>query len=164
MSGDTTNLAKKKGCLRNLGVGTALFLGLMVIGALLPDSDSGSSATTTTRRTTTTQPAELVFDDLLAPLVIVEGEYGPEWPFTVSTAMLHCEHDAVWVEALDTLYPINGTAKSRLGRTVQPGAQVQPLETIWKPHPDPSKAEAGIRMSISPFIRYGLQICQESSG
>lgn len=54
MKGDTTDLAKKKGCLRNLGVGAALFLGLMVIGALLPDSDTTEQRSTTTRRTTTT--------------------------------------------------------------------------------------------------------------
>jgi hypothetical protein len=62
---------------------------LMVIGTLVSCSDG----TTTGRK-------------------ITKQELGNSWPFSVDEGIIGCENSAIYFEANDKKYPINGVAKS----------------------------------------------------
>ena len=80
----------------------------------------------------------------------VRADYGDDWPFTVDSVTLHCENDAVWVEAYGKLkYGLNGTAKARLG------TRDARLENIWR------VGSVTPRVDIGPMINEGLALCEQ---
>ena len=104
---------------------------------------------------------------------ITQGDYGEEWPLTVSKVTLFCKHSMVWVETGDHVYPINGMAMSRLKRE-RPGLSVRDLEEIWRIDPgweefekalkrhDPSYeigSQSPQRVSVHDLIQVGLSMC-----
>ncbi len=79
----------------------------------------------------------------------VRADYGSSWPFTVTRVTLHCENNAVWVEAHAQKYGLNGIAKTRLG------AADRGLESIWR------VGTGSPRVHIGPMIEEGLALCAE---
>ena len=76
---------------------------------------------------------------------IHRSDYGSRWPFTVSSATLHCDRQMVWVEANGRKYALNGTARTHLDGAL-------PLERIWR-------RSGAARVNIGPMIREGLALC-----
>ena len=85
---------------------------------------------------------------------ISEKDYGDEWPLTVAEAELHCDKGMVWVESDGFAYPVNGTAISLL-KDKRPELKVRALKSIWRDNP----TIPGYRVSISPLIDDGLEMC-----
>lgn len=82
-----------------------------------------------------------------------ENEYGPgTWPVSATSGVLSCEGDAVTFEADEgdgvfNVYAVNGTAEQQ---------GVQEIDPIWLDDPDID----GAKISISPFIEIGLELCE----
>ena len=85
-------------------------------------------------------------------LMVLREEYGEAWPFTLRSAVLWVRDDCVWVEDAGNIYPLNGTADMHLPLH---GAQVAPLEDIWRDNP--AYPDLQLRVSIAPLITVGLE-------
>jgi hypothetical protein len=89
------------------------------------------------------------------PGYVSSAEYGEDWPLTVPNGELRCvEPSMVLFRAPDgRLFPVNGAAQGFY-------TDLPEIEEIWALNPDPLFAESEIRISISPLIQRGLQLCE----
>jgi len=93
---------------------------------------------------------------------ISEGEYGKQWPFTVSSGQLSCSGaGAVTFTANGKTYAVNGLAKS--------DHKNSDIEKIWKSDSDSDLAKYVLKqgrpdlvpkISIAPIIDRGLKLCK----
>lgn len=74
------------------------------------------------------------------------------WPLTVSSGVVRCDDgSSVVFRSNGVNYAVNGTAK-----TEHP--ELPPIEQIWR-HESGQLGRLGLRVSISPVIDRGLQLC-----
>ena len=82
---------------------------------------------------------------------VKSGEYGSEWPLTVSSVKLCCNSHAVWIEVEGRKYQGNGRSRGILEKY---GYVCLDLSEMQRDHPE----IAGVKISIHPLIRDGLTL------
>jgi hypothetical protein len=81
-------------------------------------------------------------------VAVKRSDFGDDWPLTVEQGTLRCEGDAVTFNDGETVYAVNGTAKTR-----KSGVDIDP---IWADNPD----IPGTKRNIGVLIDRGLELCE----
>lgn len=78
-------------------------------------------------------------------------DYGPDWPLTVDSAVLCKKYNAIWIEANNKKYALNGRAHAVLPRF---GHSFSDLREIWADDPN----LPGLKISVHQLIQDGLAL------
>ena len=86
--------------------------------------------------------------------LVRRSELGDEWPLTVDEAMVHCDHNAVYLTVNGKIYWVNAWAQAYLKSR---GVEAHEVNEIW------ATAEESFApmKNIGPLINLGRSICDD---